>query len=109
MTLETLIAFLTIENNNMDNYIDLWIESDGDSIRNSCDVFMWTEFDGHAPNKLGNKREFIFQKFFHQFVLSCWFLKKIIPDQGDLKYKQKAGEARSYEVNDSEKWWHMEE
>ena len=50
LTLETLITLLTIENNNINNYFDLWIKSDRDSIRNSCDFFtyMWwyLEFAG---------------------------------------------------------------
>ena len=40
LTLETLVKLLTIENNTINNILcDLWIKSDGDSIRNSCDVF----------------------------------------------------------------------
>ena len=38
-TFETLITFLTIENNNLNIYSYPWIKSDRDSIRNSCDVF----------------------------------------------------------------------
>ena len=39
LTLETLITFLTNENNNIDNYIlTLEKKSDGYSISNSCDV-----------------------------------------------------------------------
>ena len=41
LTLETLIIFLTIENNNINNYIVTFEKkSDADSIRNSCDVFL---------------------------------------------------------------------
>ena len=39
MTFETLITFLTIENNNLNIHSYPWIKSDRDSIRNSCDVF----------------------------------------------------------------------
>ena len=39
MTLETLITFLTIKNNNINNYIVTLNKESGDSIRNSCDVF----------------------------------------------------------------------
>ena len=39
MTFETLITFLTIENNNLNIHSDPWIKSDRGSIRNSCDVF----------------------------------------------------------------------
>ena len=39
MTLGTLITFLTIENNNINNYIVTFeLLCDGDSIRNSCNV-----------------------------------------------------------------------
>ena len=39
MTFETLIIFLTIENNTLNIHRDPWIKSDRDSIRNSRDVF----------------------------------------------------------------------
>ena len=39
MAFETLITFLTIENNNLNIQSYPWIKSDRDSIRNSCDVF----------------------------------------------------------------------
>ena len=39
LTFETLITFLTIENNNLNIRSDPWLKSDRDSIRNSCDVF----------------------------------------------------------------------
>ena len=38
---ETLITFLAIENNNIIIHSDLWMKSERDSIRNSCDV-LWT-------------------------------------------------------------------
>ena len=38
LTFETLITFLTIENNNLNIHSDPWIKSDRDSIRNACDV-----------------------------------------------------------------------
>ena len=38
VTFETLIAFRTIENNNLNIHSDPWIKTDRDSIRNSCDV-----------------------------------------------------------------------
>ena len=38
VTFETLITFLTIENNNLNIQSYPWIKSDRDSIRNSCDV-----------------------------------------------------------------------
>ena len=38
MIFETLITFLTIENNNLNIHSDPWIKSDRDNIRNSCDV-----------------------------------------------------------------------
>ena len=41
MTFETLITFLTIENNNRNIHSDPWIKSDRDSIRNFCDVFVF--------------------------------------------------------------------
>ena len=40
VTFETLITFLTIKNNNLNIHSDPWIESDRDSICNSCDVFL---------------------------------------------------------------------
>ena len=39
VTFETLVTFLTIENNNLNIHSDPRIKSDRDSIRNSCDVF----------------------------------------------------------------------
>jgi len=40
VTFDTLITFLTIENNNLNIHSNPWIKSDRDSIRNSCDVFI---------------------------------------------------------------------
>ena len=40
LTLETLITFLKIgKKSNFNSHCDPWIRSDGDSIRNSCDVY----------------------------------------------------------------------
>ena len=43
VTFETLIAFLTIENNNLNIHSDPCIKSERDSIRNSCDVLIKEE------------------------------------------------------------------
>ena len=42
VTFETLITFMTIENNNLNIHSVPWIKSDRDSIRNSCDVFLYS-------------------------------------------------------------------
>ena len=45
LTFETLITFLTIENNNLNIQSYPWIKSDRDGIRNSCDVFSICSLD----------------------------------------------------------------
>ena len=45
VTFETLITFLTIENNNINIHSDPWIKSDRDSIRNSCDVLFLVSWE----------------------------------------------------------------
>ena len=51
MTFETLVTFLTIENNNLNIHSDPWIKSDRDSIRNSCDVLISSVL---SSNSLGH-------------------------------------------------------
>ena len=59
MTFETLITFLTIENNNLKIHGDPRIKSDRDSIRNSCDVSVLGLYSG----EMGDFISFlIFQK-----------------------------------------------
>ena len=75
MTFETLITFLTIENNNLNIHSYPWIKSDRDSIRNSCDVFT---FSGRA-RALGSAKNIDppFPSFIVSFTPTSWLFLAI--------------------------------
>ena len=75
---ETLITFLTIENNNINNYIVTFeYMSDGDSIRNSCDVLLSIGWPGlrQELHICDHNEDRFLTPIKHSFVkMNIWFI-----------------------------------
>ena len=112
MTFETLITFLTIENNNLNIHSYPWIKSDRDSIRNSCDVLTCSSFFNfdHHLCLLGriigkNPWKPIYQHFsnYQQIIDINMRLTKFIGDLKELSEKLSISKMKG---NLSKNYWY---
>ena len=74
MVFETLITFLTIENNNLNIHRDTWIKSDRDSIHNSCDVYVWSPWSRRWDMWVPGQWSLVYDHNTDDMIWLCEFL-----------------------------------